>query len=204
MPTHPSSPTVRGGPADETVTAWALAARDGDPDATERFVTALYGDVLRLVAHLSADPQSADDLAQDTFARALVSIAGFQGRSAARTWLFTIARRVVVDSFRHRAARPRRAAGEDWLTAAESAQPRNLPGHDDRVVLGTLLDSLPQEQRRAFVLTQLAGVPYADAARLCDCPVGTVRSRVARARAALGCLLHDADLAARDRLEPAA
>ncbi|MGA4839074.1 sigma-70 family RNA polymerase sigma factor [Streptomyces sp. G45] len=171
--------------ADESVTRLALAARDGDPEAVDRFVRALHRDVLRYVAHLSADPQAADDLAQDTFLRALGSLHRFEGRSSARTWLLSIARRTVVDSLRHAAARPRLADRDDWQAAAERAQPRGLPGFDDGIALAELLDAIPAERREAFVLTQVLRQPYAEAAAAMGCPVGTVRSRVARARATL-------------------
>ncbi|MFF7368524.1 sigma-70 family RNA polymerase sigma factor [Streptomyces tricolor] len=179
--------------ADESTTAWALAARGGDTDAVEHFVRALHRDVQRYVAHLCADPQAVDDLAQDTFLRALGSLHRFEGRSSVRTWLLSIARRAVTDSYRHAAARPRPADVADWQLAAESAQPRGLPGFDDGVALLDLLAGLPDERREAFVLTQLLGLPYAEAAEVSDCPVGTVRSRVARARATLIGLLDAAE-----------
>ncbi|MET9410546.1 sigma-70 family RNA polymerase sigma factor [Streptomyces sp. NPDC002935] len=179
--------------ADESITAWALAARAGDPVAVEHFVRALHRDVVRYVAHLSADPQAADDLAQDTFLRALGSLHRFEGRSSARAWLLSIARRAVIDSLRHAAARPRSSDAADWQTAVERAQPRGLPGFDDGVALLDLLAALPGDRREAFVLTQMMGLPYAEAALVSDCPVGTVRSRVARARATLIALLAEAD-----------
>ncbi|WP_411977887.1 sigma-70 family RNA polymerase sigma factor [Streptomyces phaeochromogenes] len=179
--------------SDESITAWAMAARGGDPDAVERFVRALHRDVVRYVAHLSADPQAADDLAQDTFLRALGSLHRFEGRCSARTWLLSIARRAVIDSFRYAAARPRLSDVQDWRLAVEHAQPHGLPGFDDGVALLDLLAALSDERREAFVLTQLMGLPYAEAAELSDCPVGTVRSRVSRARATLVELLAEAD-----------
>jgi RNA polymerase sigma-70 factor, ECF subfamily len=170
---------------DTHATRLALAARDGDVDAAERFVRSLHRDVWRFVAHLSRDPQVADDLTQETFLRALGALRRFQGRSSARTWLLTIARRAVVDSSRYAASRPRLYAVPDWESMAERSQPRGLPGFDDGVALGQLLDTLPEERREAFVLTQLLGLRYAEAAQVSGCAVGTVRSRVARARATL-------------------
>ncbi|WP_406328017.1 sigma-70 family RNA polymerase sigma factor [Streptomyces sp. NBC_00203] len=178
---------------DESITAWALAARGGDPDAVERFVRALHRDVLRYVAHLSSDPQAADDLAQDTFLRALGSLHRFEGRSSARSWLLAIARRAVIDSFRHAAARPSLSDTRDWQLAADLVQPRDLPGFDDGIALLDLLAVLPDDRREAFVLTQLMGLPYAEAAEVSNCPIGTVRSRVARARATLAALLTEAE-----------
>ncbi|MGW0841080.1 sigma-70 family RNA polymerase sigma factor [Streptomyces sp. NPDC002787] len=178
---------------DESITAWALAARGGDPEAVERFVGALHRDVQRFVAHLCADPQAVDDLAQDTFLRALGSLHRFEGRCSARTWLLSIARRAVTDSFRYAAARPRPADVADWRLAVEHAQPRGLPGFDDGIALADLLGALPEERREAFVLTQLVGLSYEDAAEVTGCAVGTIRSRVARARAALVGLLAAAE-----------
>lgn len=178
---------------DESITAWALAARGGDADAVEHFVRALHLDVTRYVAHLCGDPQAADDLAQDTFLRALGSLHRFEGRSSARSWLLSIARRAVIDSYRYASARPRLSDVPDWQLAVENAQPRDLPGFDDGIALLDLLESLPEERREAFILTQLVGLPYGEAAEVSDCPVGTVRSRVARARSALMDLLDESD-----------
>lgn len=178
---------------DESITAWALAARGGDTDAVEQFVRALQRDVQRYVAHLCADPQAVDDLAQDTFLRALGSLHRFEGRSSGRAWLLSIARRAVIDSYRYAAARPRLSDVPDWQLTVELSQPRDLPGFDDGIALLDLLAALPEERREAFVLTQLVGLPYAEAAEVSDCPIGTVRSRVARARASLMDLLEDAE-----------
>ncbi|MFF2994728.1 sigma-70 family RNA polymerase sigma factor [Streptomyces sp. NPDC057950] len=188
LPT-PALPTAR----DASLTAWAMAARGGDPEAVDHFVRALHRDVRRYVAYLGVDPQSADDLAQDTFLRALGSLHRFEGRSSARAWLLAIARRAVIDSFRSAATRPRPADFDDWRLAVERAQPRGLPGFDEGIALDDLLAGLPEERREAFVLTQLLGLPYAEAALVSDCPVGTVRSRVARARTSLIASLSDAE-----------
>jgi len=185
--------------ADDSTTAWALAARGGDPDAVEHFVRAMHRDVQRYVAYLCADPQAVDDLAQDTFLRALGSLHRFEGRYSARAWLLSIARRAVIDSFRHAAARPRLSDVQDWQLAIEYAQPRDLPGFDDGIALLDLLEALPVERREAFTLTQLLGLPYAEAAVVSDCAIGTVRSRVARARVTLMSLLAEAEEPGPDR-----
>ncbi|MEU0374773.1 sigma-70 family RNA polymerase sigma factor [Streptomyces sp. NPDC006283] len=179
--------------SDEPVTRLALAARDGDPGAVDSFVRALHRDVWRYVAYLSADPQAADDLTQETFLRALGSLHRFEGRSSARTWLLSIARRTVVDSFRHTAVRPKVSDKDDWQFAAERSQPRDLPGFEDGIALAELLAVIPAERREAFLLTQLLGLPYAEAATAISCPIGTVRSRVARARSSLIELLREAE-----------
>ncbi|MET8627582.1 sigma-70 family RNA polymerase sigma factor [Kitasatospora sp. NPDC004669] len=190
---RPRSARYRSAHDDETVTAWALAARDGDPAAIERFVRATRNDVWRYVAHLSGDPQAADDLAQDTYLRALRSLPRFEGRSSARTWLLSIARRTVADRFRFAAARPRLVNTDDWQGAAERAQDCGTPGFDEGVALAELLTALPAERRDAFVLTSILGLAYEDAAEVAGCPIGTVRSRVYRARTTLIKMLADAE-----------
>ncbi|MFF0515564.1 sigma-70 family RNA polymerase sigma factor [Streptomyces sp. NPDC004250] len=179
--------------ADVAVTRLALAARSGDADKTDLFVRALHQDVWNYVAHLSADAQAADDLTQDVFLRALASLPRFEGRSSARAWLLSIARRTVVDRFRYEAARPLRADWEDWRGAAEQNQPRHLPGFEEGIALAEMLGMLQEGRREAFVLTQLLGFPYGEAAAVLGCPIGTVRSRVARARSALAGMIRDAD-----------
>ncbi|WP_405527648.1 sigma-70 family RNA polymerase sigma factor [Streptomyces avidinii] len=184
-------PARRTPDSDAQVTRLALDARDGDPVKTDRFVRALHRDVWRYVAYLSADTQAADDLTQDVFLRALASLHRFEGRSSARTWLLSIARRTVVDSLRHAAARPRLSDRCDWQTAAEQTQPYDVPGFEDGIALAELLALIPSERREALILTQLLGLSYAEAATAVDCPIGTVRSRVARARTSLIALLTD-------------
>ncbi|MDK9495498.1 sigma-70 family RNA polymerase sigma factor [Streptomyces katrae] len=179
--------------SDAEVTRLALDARDGDPAKADRFVRALHRDVWRYVAYLSADAQAADDLTQDVFLRALAALPRFEGRSSARTWLLSIARRTVVDSVRRAAARPRLSDRHDWQAAAEQSQSYDLPGFDDGIALAELLAAVPPERREAFVLTQLLGLPYAEAAVATGCPIGTVRSRVARARTTLIALLTDTE-----------
>ncbi|MBY8849829.1 RNA polymerase sigma factor SigC [Saccharothrix longispora] len=165
--------------SDDEVTRWALAARSGDHAALERFVRATQRDVWRFVAHL-ADVGLADDLAQETYARALPSLRRFAGRSSARTWLLVIARRVVVDHIRMAQARPRLSPGADWVREAD--RKAVAPGFENTVELNVLLDALAPDRREALVLTQVLGLPYAEAAEVVGCPVGTIRSRVARAR----------------------
>ncbi|MFF8378221.1 sigma-70 family RNA polymerase sigma factor [Streptomyces sp. NPDC015661] len=189
-PTRPTRTThTPDADADAATTLLALAARDGDPAKADLFVRALHRDVWRYVAYLSADRQAADDLTQEVFLRAIAALPRFQGRSSARTWLLSIARRTVVDSLRHAAARPRLSDRDDWQREAEHTQPQGLPGFEDGVALAELLAALPAERKDAFVLTQLLGLPYAEAAEAIGCPVGTVRSRVARARTSLIALL---------------
>jgi RNA polymerase sigma-70 factor, ECF subfamily len=167
----------------DDVTRQALAARDGDRVAFAGFVRQTQGDVWRLCAHL-VDPGSADDLTQETYLRAVTAIGRFRGDSTAKTWLLTIARRVCADSIRRRTRRRRALLrrGPEVEAVAESA---------GAIELQAVMAGLTPDRRTAFTLTQVLGLSYEEAAAVVGCPVGTIRSRVARARADLVAALAD-------------
>jgi RNA polymerase sigma-70 factor (ECF subfamily) len=162
----------------EPATQWALAARSGEPAAQAAFVRSTQAQVWRFVAAL-VDPDSADDLTQETYLRAFRALPAFEGRSSARTWLLGIARRTCADHLRAAVRRRRLDARLAVEAADRSPDPALHLGAAD------LLRRLPAERRGAFALTQVLGLSYAEAAAVEGVPVGTIRSRVARARAEL-------------------
>ncbi|CRK57534.1 RNA polymerase sigma-54 factor RpoN [Alloactinosynnema sp. L-07] len=175
---------VSGGNNHDELTECALAAGSGDRRALERFVRATQRDVWRFLAHLTS-VDLADDLTQETYLRALPSLSRFAARSSARTWLFSIARRVAVDNIRAAVSRPRTVGTDDWATSAENRHAElhdGAAGFEDLVEMNLLLDDLPADRREALVLTQVLGLSYTEVAEICGCPIGTVRSRIARAR----------------------
>jgi RNA polymerase sigma-70 factor (ECF subfamily) len=166
-------------------TRLALAARSSrDRHALESFVRATQDDVWRLCAHLG-DRDRADDLVQETYVRVLRSLPLFRGDAPVRSWLFSIVRRVAADDI---AARQR---GRRHLSDVDHGSVRRVasPDHQGSVTLEHLLGTLDPDRRAAFVLTQLLGYSYAEAAETCHVPIGTIRSRVARARESLITLL---------------
>lgn len=156
----------------------ARAAGAGDDDALRAFVTRTYNDVRRFCASILGE-QDADDAAQSTYAQAVRSLATFRGQSSARTWILSIARHVCTDELRARGRKRRR---DQLLEPTEKLMTAD-PGQ--QAAVADLLRQLGPERRTAFVLTQMLGLSYEETARVCDCPVGTVRSRVARARSDL-------------------
>jgi RNA polymerase sigma-70 factor, ECF subfamily len=170
----------------DELTSLARAAGRGDRDALARLVRQTQGDVWRFCAHL-VDPAAADDLTQETYLRALPALRRFRGDAPVRGWLLTIARRVCAAEIGAR-SRDRQLSTR---LAAESAAgaPLSVPGPATQAAIGLLLAALDPDRRAAFVLTQMIGCSYAEAAEVCDCPVGTIRSRVARARADLDAML---------------
>jgi RNA polymerase sigma-70 factor (ECF subfamily) len=163
----------------------AADAAGGDPLAAAALVRATQSDVWRLCAALG-DRGSADDLTQETYLRAFGSLHRFEGRSSLRTWLLAIARRVCADAVRSRRRRRLTLLRDD--ADLETLLTHDGAGTEDvaeRAAVTDLLARLDPGRREAFVLTQLLGLPYAEAAEVAGCPVGTIRSRVARARADL-------------------
>ncbi len=161
----------------------AADAAGGDPLAAAALVRATQSDVWRLCAALG-DRDSADDLTQETYLRAFGSLHRFENRSSVRTWLLSIARRVCADALRSRCRR-RLTLVRDDADLESLSRPRGADPVAEGATVADLLARLDVDRREAFVLTQLLGLPYAEAAEVAGCPVGTIRSRVARARADL-------------------
>jgi RNA polymerase sigma-70 factor (ECF subfamily) len=166
------------------LTRLANAARVGDDRALEAFVDASYEQVWRLCATL-VDEESSDDLAQETFIRAIRALPRFRGDSSARTWLLAIARYTCLDEIRTRSRRRRR----DALALPSVRRESSVPDASQEIAVSDLVRHLEPDRRAAFVLTQMLGLSYQQAAVVCRCPSGTIRSRVARARADLVKLL---------------
>jgi RNA polymerase sigma-70 factor (ECF subfamily) len=173
----------------DELTQLLLAGRDGDRAALGAAIRRSQADVWRLAAHL-VGREDADDITQEVFLRAWRSLPSFRGEATARTWLLSIARNTCADVIR-RAGRRRRlqdrvAAERHDLTSREA---------DGSLCLDDLVARLDDDRRSAFVLTQVIGCSYHEAAEVCGTPVGTIRSRVARARADLLEQMREADTA---------
>lgn len=160
------------------LTRLLLSAQRGDVGALDRFVAETQAEVWSLCRYLG-DARDADDLAQEVYERAIKSLPRYRADGAARGWLLTIARRVCTDHVR-RAQRRRRK--EHAAIADAHVDAGFTPDTTLGVDLDELLGRLDEPRRTAFVLTQVLGMYYDEAAEVVGCPVGTIRSRVARAR----------------------
>jgi RNA polymerase sigma-70 factor (ECF subfamily) len=165
---------------DDEITAYALAAGQGEREALTAFIRGTQADVWRYVAYI-AGREHADDLTQETYLRTMRSLPGFRGETAARTWLMSIARRTAMDHFR-RLRRSPMIAGSTEVIAMEAQPAVRYPDPAGELALRSLIVRLEPDRRAAFVLTQLLGLRYSEAALVCAVPIGTIRSRVARAR----------------------
>ena len=152
------------------------AAVEGDDVAFSYLVSATQPAVWRLCSALGSTGVE-EDLVQETYLRAIKSLAGFRFEVPFQAWLLSIARRVCADDVRRRTRARRLADRLDRFAGDGVALDHESVDH--------LLDALEPDRRDAFVLTQVVGLSYEEAAEVMDCPIGTVRSRVARARADL-------------------
>lgn len=136
---------------------------------------------------LSGNGDRADDLVQETLLRALANIESFQPGSNMPAWLFTILRNLFRSDYRKRRREVEDADG-NYAKALKSQpeQTQHLEFEEFRVAL----DKLPQDQKEALILVGASGFSYEAAAAICGCAVGTIKSRVNRARTKLSSLLY--------------
>jgi RNA polymerase sigma-70 factor (ECF subfamily) len=153
------------------------AARHGDDVALGQLVRLTQPIVWRFCANLTSH-QDAEDATQEVYLRATRNIAQYRGDAPVVSWLLSIARHVSADHVRKIQRRTRLA---ERLRAERPATSVAPAGNE----VDALVAALDPDRRIAFVLTQVLGLSYEEAAAACGCPVGTIRSRVARARADL-------------------
>jgi RNA polymerase sigma-70 factor, ECF subfamily len=165
------------GDTDDQLRALVDAAREGDDVAVRELVRRTQPVVWRVCSVLGS-PGDEDDLVQDTYLRAFRALASYRGDAPVTAWLLAIARRVCADHVRGRVRQRRLVSALTRITGDDFAA---VPGN----LTLNLLERIDPDRRDAFVLTQVAGLPYDEAALMLDCPIGTIRSRVARARAEL-------------------
>jgi RNA polymerase sigma-70 factor (ECF subfamily) len=163
-------------------------ARAGDGLAFGELIRPYVPSVRRFAYAFARNWSDADDLAQDALLKAFRAISGFEGRSSLSTWLYSVTRHVCFDHQRSQQVRAR-GSEESLEVAAVVDAPSPLPG-PDRVLetkheaeqLWRALKSLPSEFRVPLVLFEIEGLEYQEIARIEGVPIGTVRSRLSRAR----------------------
>lgn len=159
-----------------------------DDEAFKRGLVALIPHLRAFARTLTGDPTAADDLAQDAMVKAWDARASFQLGTNMKAWTFMILRNQFYSDKRRswRQTQLDQEAAERTLVAVDDP---SAPLALDE--LRRALDSLPDEQREALVLVGAGGFAYEEAAAICGCAVGTVKSRVSRARRALQATLED-------------
>ncbi|MBK8639957.1 MAG: RNA polymerase sigma factor RpoE [Chromatiaceae bacterium] len=171
-----------------------VRAQAGDRRAFDLLVLKYQQKVAGLIGRYLRDPNEVQDVAQEAFIKAYRALAGFRGESAFYTWLYRIA---INAAKNHLASRGRRPPRDDMeMEVAEQLEsggrlremgtPENhLLSEEIAQTVQRALDDLPEELRTAIVLRELEGLSYEEIAEAMDCPIGTVRSRIFRARDAI-------------------
>ena len=152
-------------------------ARRGDLLAFEDLVRDYQADAFRFAWHLTRDRQLAEDVTQEAFLRAFRFLGGFRGDRKFGSWLFSIVRNCAMDALR------RERRGETLWDERE--RPRSVADPSARAELATALDAVTVEHREAFLLVEVFGLSYQETADVLGVAVGTVKSRMFRARQAL-------------------
>ncbi|MEW6313447.1 MAG: RNA polymerase sigma factor RpoE [Pseudomonadota bacterium] len=167
-------------------------AQRGDKRAFELLVTKYQRRLMRLLSRFIRDPAEAEDVAQEAFIKAYRALPGFRGESAFYTWLYRIA---INAAKNYLVARGRRAptttefdsdeaeAFEDGEQLRDLNTPENvLMSQQVAETVQRAMQQLPEELRTAITLREIEGLSYEEIAAVMNCPIGTVRSRIFRAR----------------------
>ena len=166
----------------------------GDKKAFDLLVLKYHNRIVKLVSRFVHDPIEAQDVAQEAFIKAFRAIEGFRGESAFYTWLYRIATNAAKNYLVSQSRRPP-AVGVDAMEAEQYAVDTRLKEKDTpeglavteelKSVIFKTIESLPDDLKEAITLREIECMSYEDIALVMGCPVGTVRSRIFRARDAI-------------------
>lgn len=167
--------------------------RSGDRSAFDLLVLKYQSRVAAIISRYVYDNQEVLDLTQETFIKAYRAIDRFRGDSAFYTWLYRIAVNTAKNYLDSRGRRPQGVADaidaenfDEGSRLRDAGSPeRHVQKDQLQVALNRMIASLPEELRSAFLLREYDGLSYEDIARILECPIGTVRSRIFRARDAI-------------------
>jgi len=167
--------------------------RNGDRAAFDLLVVKYQTRVASIISRYVYDSQEVMDLTQETFVKAYRAIDRFRGDSAFYTWLYRIAVNTAKNFLESRGRRPQASADvsdaenfDDGIRLRDPASPERLLQREQlQEELSRAIAELPEELRSAFLLREYDGLSYEDIAKILECPIGTVRSRIFRARDAV-------------------
>jgi RNA polymerase sigma-70 factor (ECF subfamily) len=167
----------------------AASAPSREPAASSQITADLLSVIPNLRAFavsLCGNLDRADDLVQETLVKAWSNIGSFVEGTNLRAWLFTILRNIYYSEYRKRR---REVADPDGTFAAKLATAPAQSGHMDLLDFRAALQQLPSDQREALILIGASGLSYEEAAGICGAAIGTMKSRVNRARSRLAEML---------------
>jgi RNA polymerase sigma factor RpoE len=170
-------------------------AQGGDQHAFDQLVGKYQRKLGRLLSRFIRDPSEVEDVTQEAFIKAYRALPQFRGESAFYTWLYRIgvntAKNYLVSQGR-RAPTSTEYDAEEAESFEDASQLRDINTPESLLLskqigqtINTAIDALPEELRSAIVLREIEGLSYEEIASMMDCPIGTVRSRIFRAREAV-------------------
>jgi RNA polymerase sigma-70 factor (ECF subfamily) len=172
-----------------------VRAQGGDKRAFELLVEKYQRKLGRLLARFIRDPAEVEDVTQEAFIKAYRALPGFRGDSAFYTWLYRIGINTAKNylmALGRRAPTSTEVEAEDAEGFEDGGQLRDINTPESLLLskeiaqtVNATIDELPEELRTAIQLREIEGMSYEDIARIMDCPIGTVRSRIFRAREAI-------------------
>jgi RNA polymerase sigma-70 factor, ECF subfamily len=181
--------------ADSSDLSLVRRVQRGDKGAFDALVLKYQHKLVKLVMRYVRNPAEAEDIAQEAFIKAYRALPQFRGDSAFYTWLYRIAINTAKNAVVSRDRSPieydldRSNSDESYDMQGrmkDSETPEGLVLTDEiRTTVNAAIDALPEDLRTAIVLRELEGLSYEEIAAAMDCPVGTVRSRIFRAREAI-------------------
>ena len=151
----------------------------GDGQTLKRDLIAAIPSLRAFAVSICGNPDRADDLVQETLVKAWSSLGSFSEGTNLTAWLFTILRNIYYSEFRKRR---REAPDPDGAIAARLVRAGSQNAHMDFLDFREALQKLPLDQREALILVAASGMSYEEAAEICGCAPGTMKSRVNRAR----------------------
>lgn len=164
------------------------AAQAGDRRSLDILLRRHYDKVHAICRRIAGSSRDADDAAQEAMISIVRGLHRFDGRSAFTTWMYRIATNAALDELRKRNRRPALHKVDDDGPTPEAADPlseRTVEAVVDRLAIDEALGGLTEEFRAAIVLRDVCDLDYAEIAQVLDIPIGTVKSRIARARSQL-------------------
>jgi RNA polymerase sigma-70 factor (ECF subfamily) len=162
---------------------WLARLRTGDGQAFEELVIAYQHRVFGVALRMLGNRAEAEEIAQETFVRAHRALPEFRGDAKLSTWLFAIASRLCLNRLAAGDRRMRREGEETLLRLPADADPAaGVERREVEVALHRAIEALPEERRIVVILRDLEGLGYEEIARALGLELGTVRSRLHRAR----------------------
>jgi RNA polymerase sigma-70 factor, ECF subfamily len=175
---------------------WVARLREGDSEALRDVVHAFGERLTAVVAGILRDRHAVDDVVQETFTKAFYRIASFKGGASLYTWLYRVAVNAAKDHIKSRKRRPASSfdemPGRTSLSAAEPPLVEGLERRELRLRVRAAIEKLPTRFRAVLALREIEGMAYNDIAEVLGLSLGTVESRLFRARKRLRVLLIDA------------